>query len=271
MTKNNWQELYQQAKSWTIEAGQNLKNTLEDGFLVEYKTSVADLVTEKDRETEAFFVHKIQEKYPDHYILGEEGVSSKQDYNPLEEIVWIIDPIDGTSNFVHQKQNFAISIGICVKGVPMIGIIYDPIREECYHALKGEGAYLNDTKLVPLSPTNIEESLVGISSLWVTPNSIFDHLALQKLVKKVRGTRSIGSSALELASVATGRLDSYLTLRLAPWDFAGGLIILEELGAKISTIENKPVDYFQKSTLLVAKPGLHEQIIALIENGEKEE
>lgn len=269
MTTASLQELYQQAKSWTIEAGNRLKDSLQEALQVEYKTSAADLVTEKDRETEQFFVDLIQKHYPEHYILGEEGICSAKEYDPLNEVVWIIDPIDGTTNFVHQKQNFSISLAIYIKGEGKIGIIYDPIKNECFHALKGEGAYLNEKKLEMLRTTTVEEALIAINSLWLTPNSLFDHLSLQTLVRQVRGTRSLGSAALEIASVASGRLDGYITLRLAPWDFAAGLVILEEVGAKMSTVDNQPIDVFEKSSIYVAKPSLHEELMTTFLQGTK--
>jgi myo-inositol-1(or 4)-monophosphatase len=255
-----FESIYQDAKRWTLEAGQRLKESLQDALEIEYKTSAADIVTQKDKEIEQFFVEKINATFPDHYILGEEGMATEESYNPQEEIVWIIDPIDGTTNFVHQKQNFSISVAVYEKGEPRIGIIYDPIQDECFHATLGQGAYLNDQKLDHLSTGPIEEAVMGINCLWLTPNKKFDHNKLQSLVRHVRGTRSIGSAALEMASVACGRLDAYLTLRLSPWDFAAGLVILDELGAKMTTIHNEEINVFSKSTIFVARPGLHENI-----------
>jgi myo-inositol-1(or 4)-monophosphatase len=252
--------IYKEAKQWTQEAGKLLRESLQDQLKIEYKTSAADIVTQKDKEIEQFFVDKINKKFPQHYILGEEGIATDESYNPQEEIVWIIDPIDGTTNFVHQKQNFSISVAVYEKGEPRIGIIYDPLQDECFHTYAGHGAYLNDQKLDNLKNGSVEEAVLGINCLWLTPNSKFDHYKLHSLVRHVRGTRSIGSAALEMASVACGRLDGYLTLRLSPWDFAAGLVILDELGAKMTTIHNERINVFSKSTIFVARPGLHDEI-----------
>jgi myo-inositol-1(or 4)-monophosphatase len=260
LSDRSFESVYQEAKGWTLEAGQRLRESLQDVLEIEYKTSAADIVTQKDKEIEQFFVDKINATFPSHYILGEEGMATEESYNPQEEIVWIIDPIDGTTNFVHQKQNFSISVAVYAKGEPLIGIIYDPIHDECFHAVLGQGAYLNDQKLDPLGATPVEEAVIGINCLWLTPNTKFDHNKLQSLVRHVRGTRSIGSAALEMASVACGRLDAYLTLRLSPWDFAAGLVILEELGAIMTTVNNEKINVFNKSTIFVARPGLHEEI-----------
>lgn len=254
--------IYEQAKTWTIEAGKALKASLKESIVVEYKTSAADLVTEKDKEIEQFFVEKISKTFPEHYILGEEGMAQKQEFVPEAETLWIIDPIDGTTNFVHQKRDFAISVGVFVEGKPVIGIIYDPIQDECYHACQGEGAFLNEERLSPLADKNIEEALLSLDPLWLTANDIFDYARCQAIVRHARGARSIGSAALELAYVACGRFDGYFSLRLSPWDYAAGIVILEEVGAKLTTVANEPLSISTKrSTVFVASPKLHEALL----------
>jgi myo-inositol-1(or 4)-monophosphatase len=255
------QKIYADALAWTKEAGKRLKESLYSTFDVQFKTSSADLVTEKDREIEQFLIERIKLQYPDHLVLGEEGMFQGEMTEPAAHIVWVIDPIDGTTNFVHQKQDFCVSVAVYDRGQPCIGIIYDPIKDELFHALAGNGSFFNDQKLDPLSPTKVEEALIGINCLWLTQNSRFDHTRLQALVRHVRGTRSIGSAALEMAYVACGRLDAYLTLRLSPWDYAAGLVILKELGAKASKIDGEPLDLFATTTtLFVVRPGLHDEI-----------
>ncbi|QZT35441.1 inositol monophosphatase family protein [Caldalkalibacillus thermarum TA2.A1] len=253
--------MYNQTKAWVLEAGQRLRESMDTDPRIEYKTSVRDLVTEKDREIESFFVSRIRHAYPDHDILGEEGIHEKGLNDPQQGWVWIIDPIDGTTNFVHQKQNFCISVALYEKGEPRLGFIYDPMAGELFHAIAGQGAFLNDQRLAPLTETKVEEAVIGINSLWLTPNKHFDFKPLQALVRDVRGTRSVGAAALEMAYVACGRLDAYLTLRLSPWDFAAGLAIVREVGAVTSTVHNQPVQVFEKSSVLVARPGLHQAII----------
>lgn len=261
MSRFEMEKVFDAAKAWTLAAGKNLRDTLHESIDVQFKTSAADLVTAKDKETEEFLVKKIQETFPEHFILGEEGGVHEQEYEPTKEIVWIIDPIDGTTNFVHQKQNFAISIGIFENGQPRIGLIYDPIRDELFHAQYQKGAFLNNKALSRLGKSKLEESIFSINNLWLTPNSKLDCRRLQALVRHLRGTRSMGSAALEMAYVACQRLDGYFTLRLAPWDFAAGLVILGEVGAEMSTVENQPIDVFQKQSIFVAKPELQQEIM----------
>ena len=176
-------------------------------------------------------------------------------------IIWIIDPIDGTMNFVHMQRNFAISIGIYENGVGQIGIIYDVIRDELYHTIKNNGVYMNDIALKSLEEVNISEAIIGMNATWVTENKRIDPSVLGPLVKDVRGTRSYGSAAIELASVAAGRLDAHISLRLAPWDFAAGKILVEELGGIVTDLRGKPLKMLEQNTIIVSKPGLHETIM----------
>ena len=154
----------------------------------------------------------------------------------MDGIVWLIDPIDGTINFVHMQRNFAISIGIYEDGIGRIGLIYDVIRDELYHTIKGNGVFMNNLSFNRLNSVKVSEAIIGLNSTWVTKNKRIDPAILGALVKDIRGTRSYGSAALELASVAAGRLDAYISLRLAPWDFAAGKILIEELGGFITDL-----------------------------------
>ena len=164
-------------------------------------------------------------------------------------------------NFVHTQRNFAISIGIFEDGVGKLGYIYDVSRDELFSAQKGEGAFLNGNRLENLQETSIETAIVGVNPFWLTQNKRIDYHLLHKLVKDARGTRSIGSAALEMASVAAGWFDAYIALRLSPWDFGGGWVIVEELGGKVTRLDGKPLSILEKSSLLVAKPGVHEVIV----------
>ncbi|UQZ83906.1 Inositol-1-monophosphatase [Paenibacillus konkukensis] len=111
-----------------------------------------------------------------------------------------------------------MSVAVYEKGQPVIGVIYDPIKDELFHALKGQGAYLNDAELKPLEDTSVKHSLIGINSLWLIPNEYCDYTKFHSLIRDLRGTRIIGSAALEMAAVACGRLDGFICLRLSPWD-----------------------------------------------------
>jgi myo-inositol-1(or 4)-monophosphatase len=255
----NWIELDLKVKEWVREAGQLIKNSFSKTLTIQTKSNQNDLVTEIDKNTELFFINKIRETYPHHKIVGEEGFGDK--FTSEEGIIWIIDPIDGTMNFVHMQRDFAISIGIYENGVGQIGIIYDVIRDELYHTIKNKGVYMNEIALKPLEEVNISEAIIGMNATWVTENKRIDPSVLGPLVKDVRGTRSYGSAAIELASVAAGRLDAHISLRLAPWDFAAGKILVEELGGIVTDLRGKPLKLLEQNTIIVSKPGLHETIM----------
>ncbi|MCG1020489.1 inositol monophosphatase family protein [Sutcliffiella horikoshii] len=254
-----WREIDENAKKWTREAGERIRASFSNELMIDTKSSADDLVTNIDRETEQFFIERIRETYPEHQILGEEGFGDELD--KLDGTVWIIDPIDGTMNFVHQQRNFAISVAVYEDGVGKIGLIYDVVHDELYHAKLGEGAYLNDTKLPELEEVTVERAVIALNATWITENKRIDPTILAPLVKKVRGTRSYGSAALEMAYVATGRIDAYITLRLSPWDFAAGLILVNELGGKVTTLHGEPLDLLGQNSVFVSKPGLHEVIM----------
>jgi myo-inositol-1(or 4)-monophosphatase len=255
----NWQKIDTYAKEWVKEAGAKIRASFSETLNVQSKSNPNDLVTNMDKETEKYFIEKIRTTFPDHFVLGEEGYGDNPE--ELSGIVWIIDPIDGTINFIHQQRNFAISIGIYEKGIGRIGLIYDVVHDELYHVLKGNGAYLNDTRLPELEEVQVNEAIIGLNATWVTENARIDPSILAKLVRDVRGTRSYGSAAMEIANVVSGRFDAYITLRLSPWDFAAGMILLEEVGGIATTLRGEPINLLGQNTIFFSKPGLHQEVL----------
>ncbi len=256
---NNWDEIRDQAVTWAHAAGDVIRESFEKELTIETKSNADDLVTNMDREVEEYLINKIKETYPEHQILGEEGVGEQ--VTSLEGTVWIIDPIDGTMNFVHQQTNFAISIGVYHEGVGMVGVIYNVIYNEMFHAVKGKGAFLNDVKLPELEGVPIEKSIIAINATWITRNKRIDPARLVPVVDRCRGTRSYGSAAIELAFVASGRLDAYITMRLSPWDFAAGKVLIEEVGGRVTNLDGDPLDMLGRNSIFAGKSGLHQQIL----------
>ncbi|MFD1735659.1 inositol monophosphatase family protein [Bacillus salitolerans] len=257
--KSDWSMIDTYAKSWIKEAGSRIRDSFNKKLLIKTKSNKDDLVTNMDHETEQFLISKITETFPNHQILGEEGFGDE--VKALDGVVWIIDPIDGTMNFVHQQRNFAISIGIYEDGVGQIGLIYDVVNDELYHAKKGQGAFFNDTALPALSDVSVDEAVIGINATWVLENKRIDSSVLTPLVKQVRGTRSYGSAALEMAYVAAGRLDAYITMRLAPWDFAAGMILIAEVGGVVTNIKGQPVGLLNESSVFASNGNLHKEVM----------
>lgn len=255
----DWEYIDLQAKQWVKEAGDKIRESFSKTLNIQTKSNPNDLVTNIDKEIEQFFINKIRETYPEHRILGEEGYGDE--LQNFEGIVWIIDPIDGTMNFIHQQRNFAISLGVYENGIGKIGLVYDVAHDELYHAIHGKGAYMNDLHLPALKEAAVKESIIALNATWVMENHRIDPQLLIPLAKDARGTRSYGTAALEMVFVATGRVDAYISLRLSPWDFAGGAVIVEELGGIVTNLRGKKLDYLSNDSLLVAKPGLHQTIL----------
>ncbi|GER68431.1 inositol-1-monophosphatase [Weizmannia acidilactici] len=256
---DRWEEIDTYAKQWIKEAGSRIIGSLSSPLRIETKSNRNDLVTNIDKETEQFLIQKIRTTFPGHRILGEEGFG--EDVKDAGGIIWILDPIDGTVNFVHQKVNFMISIGVYENGEGRLGYIYDVVRQELYSAWKGRGAYFNGARLPKLKENRLEDTILALNPFCIVENRIIDPKKLASLVRNVRGTRCYGSAALELAYVAAGRLDAYVTMRLSPWDFAAGKVIVEEVGGIVTDIYGRPLNILENSSVFVSKPKLHETIL----------
>lgn len=248
------------AKSLIKEAANNIKSSFSSTLIIESKSEANDLVTNIDKETEQYFINHIKRDLPDHRIFGEEGFGDE--IHDLNGYVWMLDPIDGTMNFIHQKKNFAISLGIYKDGVGILGYIYNVMEDDLLSATLGEGAFSNDIRIPSVESASVEQSIVGVNASWVIPNKHIQHEGMVKLLQAVRGSRSYGSAAIEISYVVTGRLDAYMSMRLSPWDIAGGMVIAKEVGAVVTTLTNEPINLLQQNTFIISKPGLHEQLLS---------
>ncbi|MCC6313486.1 MAG: inositol monophosphatase [Thermomicrobiales bacterium] len=231
---------------------------------VEYKGAV-DMVTEADKASEALIVGMIRAAYPDHDVLGEEGARGDDSDSPLR---WVIDPLDGTTNFAHNLPIFCVSIGLMERGVPLVGVVYDPMRDELFAAVRGAGATLNGQ---PIRASRVDRML---GALLVT-GFVYDMTARARqahlwrvFMTRVQSIRQTGSAALNLCYVGAGRLDGFWERGLAPWDVAAGALVLAEAGGVITDFEGGPFTV-DGGVLLAAAPGIHHEMLALIaEHGE---
>lgn len=191
-----------------------------------------DFVTEVDRNAEAAIIEVLREKYPHHAILAEE--SGAQAGNEFE---WIIDPLDGTTNFLHGLPQFAVSIALKVKGRLDIGVIYDPIKEEMFTASRGEGALLNDRKLRVSNRKGLSGALLGTGIPYRDYRFIDNYMGMMRdFIQDTAGIRRPGSAALDLAYVAAGRTDGFWELGLKAWDIAAGALLIREAGGMVTDI-----------------------------------
>src|SRR5690554_4341520 len=240
--------IYKTALRWTKEAGELIKREMYQNYAISTKSNANDLVTEVDKAVESLFIENLKTTFPTHRLMGEEG--SYEDIKDLSGVVWILDPIDGTINFVHQRHFFAISIGIFVEGKGEIGIVYDVMNEELFSAWRGKGAFVNGTSLTMLrKDTPFQESIISMNPGWLLKDE-----RLKGVIEKSRGIRCYGSAALEIAYVAANRLDGYVSLQLAPWDIAGGYVLLEEVGGISTNYEGEELTFLQTDSFIAASP-----------------
>lgn len=191
-----------------------------------------DFVSEVDRASEQAIIETLRKAYPDHAILAEE--SGRQEGN---EYQWVIDPLDGTTNYLHGFPQFAISIALKHKGVLQHGVVYDPLRDEMFTASLGGGALLNDRRIRVSSQKTLEGSLLGTGFPFRDFRHMDAYMAMfQDLVKQASGIRRPGAAALDFAYVAAGRLDGFWELGLSEWDLAAGALLVKEAGGTVSDI-----------------------------------
>lgn len=260
MNSENRESLFIQAKQLILEAGARVREQMNDPLIIHTKSNPQDLVTTVDQETERFIAERIREQFPDHHLISEEGYGDH--LTSLNGIVWLVDPIDGTTNFIHQRRNFAISAGIYKDGIGEIGLIYDVMSDVLYSAKRGEGAYKNGVRLPTLrTGFTLERSVLALNNKWLIENPLVDVKAMEDLVRSVRATRTYGSAALEFAYVAEGIVDGYLTVQLSPWDVAAGMILVNEVGGLTTDIDGNEIDLLHKSSILTCNRLIHEPLL----------
>ena len=240
-----------------LRAGAFLRARLGSRPAVSYKGSPTNLVTEMDRGAEAIILDAIRSEFPGHRILAEESGALPGGATHR----WIVDPLDGTTNYAHGFPIFGVSVALEVDSALVLGVIYDPSREECFVAERGRGATLNGAPLRVSAAPRLAESLLGTSypnDLGRAPrDNLAEHAAL---MRRCRSVRSIGSAVLGLAAVAAGRLDGYWEQRLGAWDVAAGTLLIREAGGTVTAVDGAPLDLASPS--IAASNGvIHEELV----------
>jgi len=221
------------------------------------KSSTTDLATEADRASEQHIVGGIKKARPADGLLGEEGSA----HEGTSGLTWIIDPIDGTTNFVYGFGTWAVSIGVADGAGALAGAVYDPLRDEMFTAVRGEGAFLDGRRLGPVDAVDLDESLIGTGFSYAAVNRRNQARLLPVVLPRVRDIRRAGAASLDLCYVGAGRLNGYYESGLHPWDRAAGLLVATEAGAGFRDVEGLDP---RRSTLVVAPPGLLEELLALL-------
>ena len=231
-----------------------------DDLKVHQKTD-RDYVTEVDQSAEAVIVREISRHYPDHGIVAEE---SNQHINPGSDVQWYVDPLDGTTNFIHGYPHFAVSIAAWKNGKPLLAVVHDPIRNETFESRNGGGAFLNRRRLRVSGEKKLDHALFasGLPPYCRDSLDIFQK-RMAACMPSVDSYRRGGSAALDLAYVAAGRLDAYWEAELKPWDIAAGCLLVQEAGGLVTDIEGAEFD-LGKGDILVSNPHLHGEFSRLL-------
>ncbi len=214
-----------------------------------------DFVTKVDKLSEKLIIDRIRKRYPHHAIQAEEsGVTSG------DETCWIIDPLDGTSNYIHQFPLFSVSIGVSEKGKLSAGVIYDPLHRETFTVLRGKGAFLNDRRIHVSGTKKLASSLMGTGIPFRARNRFRQYFkSLRTISLASAGMRRGGSAALDLAYVACGRFDGFWEINLSPWDVAAGALLIQEAGGQISDVWGGK-DFLRNGDILASNSHIHQEL-----------
>ena len=220
-------------------------------------TDSVDLVSDADINAERTIVDVITSAFPDHSVLGEEEHSP----DVTAEHLWVVDPLDGTTNFAHDIAHFAVSIAYYHHGQAEYGVVWNPARDDLYRAQRGEGAYHNDRRLFVSSTANFNDVLISVGFYYdrgmmmeATLNAVRECFG-----KQIRGIRRMGTASLDLAQVASGSFGAYFEYELSPWDFAAGQLLVEEAGGTVTTCDGSALP-LEKTSVLASNGKLHSAV-----------
>ncbi len=239
-------------QSFARQAGELLREGYGREHAVHHKGRI-NLVTEVDRRSEELLLGLIRERFPGHAILTEESGR----HQGSEDHLWYLDPLDGTTNFAHGLPGFAVSIGYAAAGEVRLGAIYDPLKDEMFWAERGQGAWLNDSRVHVSAADDLLQSLLTTGFAyedWVIETNLKHVVRFRRLCQ---GLRMLGSAALDLCYIAAGRLDGYWEVLVYPWDLAAGGLIASEAGALVTTLQGGAGYLTPPCSILAANPALH--------------
>lgn len=244
-----------------LQAGEILRRGYGTDYQVQSKPGRHNFVTDYDHAAEKAILETIKQHFPDHAILAEESGSAKGATE--SSILWIIDPLDGTTNFTRHLPLFCVSIAVYYKGEVVCAVIYQPITSELFVAEKGRGAYLNGTRLSVSTISDIDKAIIGVGLPYQMDKrrSSLKHVAF--FTEGGVPMRNLGSAALSLAYVAAGKIDGFWIDHLQPWDIAAGQLLITEAGGLVTNYEGTSPDLTQSSSAIAGNPFIHGEILKL--------
>lgn len=246
-----------------IELVKKTKVFVEDrGMADQIKTKGdADYVTLVDTRIQSFLFEELKKIAPQIQFLGEEDGFHEM----TGDAFWILDPIDGTTNLIHDYKHSTVSLGLYRQGEIVLGIVYDPFREELFYAEKGKGSFCNGEPIHVSGAQSLSETIVGIGTAPYHKELAAENFArFQRVFEKSQDIRRTGSAAQELAYVAAGRTGAYFEKILQPWDFAAGLLLIQEAGGRVTDFQGKPVDPARPGSVLATNGPLHQELLGLL-------
>lgn len=259
-----WQECMDFCVEVTKQAGQMIRVALQKDITVMEKSSPVDLVTETDQKVEQLIISSIREKYPTHSFIGEESVAAGAPSVLTDNPTWIIDPVDGTTNFVHRFPFVAVSIGFTVNKVIEFGIVYSCIEDKMYTARKGKKAFCNGVPIKVSGQQDITQSMVLTEMVFKKDPEQFDTMMANMktiLTIPVHGIRSPGSAAINMCLVACGAADAYYHMGIHCWDMAGGAAVVTEAGGVIMDISGGPFDLMSRRLIVASSRAIAERLV----------
>ncbi|KAM9826879.1 inositol monophosphatase 1-like [Neosynchiropus ocellatus] len=258
-----WQECMDHCVEVTKQAGKMIREALQKDIAVKQKSSPVDLVTETDQKVEQLIISSIKEKYPTHSFIGEESVAAGAPSVLTDSPTWIIDPIDGTTNFVHRFPFVSVSVGFAVNKEIEFGIVYSCIEDKLYTARKGKGAFCNGVSIKVSGQRDIHQSLVltemGFKKDPEQFNTMLSNIR-KILTLPVHGIRSPGSAAVNMCLVACGAADAYYHMGIHCWDMAGGAAIVREAGGVVVDVSGGPFDLMSRRLIAASSGAIAERI-----------
>uniref|UniRef100_A0A4W5QRQ6 Inositol-1-monophosphatase n=1 Tax=Hucho hucho TaxID=62062 RepID=A0A4W5QRQ6_9TELE len=262
-----WKECMDHCLEVTKEAGKMIREALQKDIFIMQKTSPVDLVTETDQKVEQLIISSIKEKFPTHSFIGEESVAAGATSNLTDNPTWIIDPIDGTTNFVHRFPFVSMSIGFAVKKEIEFGIVYSCQEDKMYTARKGKGSFCNGEPIKVSGQEDITKSLVLTEMGFKKDPEHFKTMMgnIETILTiPVHGIRSPGSAAVNMCLVACGAADAYYHMGIHCWDMAGGAAIIREAGGVIMDISGGPFDLMSRRLIIASSRTIAERISQVI-------
>lgn len=257
--KHNYKDILDTAIRAATEAGTYLKDTFSKRPKIEFKGKI-DLVTERDRKSQEIIFNIIKREFPGHSILSEEDLNIEKD----KELLWLIDPLDGTTNYAHSLPIFSVSIAFLEQGKTMAGAVYNPMLEEMFRAIKGDGVFLNNKQIHVSQSKDINNAVLATGFPYdLRESEITNFEQFKHFLFEARAIRRCGSAAIDLSYVAAGRFDGFWEFKLSPWDTAAAILFVTEAGGKVTDFSGNAFNPFMKECL-ASNSHIHSRMMEIL-------